>query len=101
MTVNNKTVGAPQLQIFKGERLKKQLEIFDRYRNVEYYKEYQENIMNYLKLEPPFYTQQLYSEILSPAIQSVLSDKNADPTQILKEGVGTFQTNFLDKVEIK
>ena len=101
LTVNNKTVGAPQLQIFKGERLKKQLEIFNEYRNVEYYKEYQENVMNYLKLEPPFYTQQLYSEILSPAIQSVLSDKNADPTQILKEGVKTFQKNFLNKVEIK
>jgi len=98
---NNKTVGAPQLQIFKGNRLKKQLEVFDKYRNVEYYKEYQENVANYLKLEPPFYTQQLYSEILSPAIQSVLSDKNADPSKILKDGVKTFQTNFLNNVQTK
>jgi len=55
----------------------------------------------YIHPEPPYYCQQLYSEYLGPAVQKVLTDKNADPEKLLKDAAREFQHNFLDKIEYK
>jgi multiple sugar transport system substrate-binding protein len=94
-------VGFPQLASFKGERKAVYDRILDKYRNVPRYERFSNDASNYAKPEPPFFCQQLYSEGLTPAVQSVLTNPNADPQKVLNDGVKLFQSRFLDKVNKK
>ena len=42
-------------------------------------------------------SQELY-KILDACIQSVLTDKNADPAELIKNANSDFQKNYLDKI---
>jgi ABC-type glycerol-3-phosphate transport system substrate-binding protein len=55
--------------------------------------------IKYVRPEPPFFCQQLYSEILAPAIQAVVTKKNSAPAKLMQAGAKTFQTRFLDQVK--
>ncbi len=52
----------------------------------------------YMRPEPPFFCQQLYSEYLGPAVQAVLTEKNADPQALLANAARGFQERFLHTV---
>ena len=89
--------GSPRMPIFIGPYQQKVKVILDKYRNVPYQAEYEENTAQYIRFEPPIYCQQLYSEVLSPAVQEVLTNKNAEPQTILHQSARMFQQRFLDK----
>lgn len=92
-------VGIPQLCAYQREQKKIYDQILDKYRNIPVYERFRDEASKYVKAEPPFFCQQLYSEALSPAIQAVLTDKNADPKKLLDEKVAMFQTRFLDTIK--
>ena len=94
-------IGFPQLSAFQGERKKVYEQIIDKYRNVPAYDRFANEASLYARPEPPFFCQQLYSEGLSPAVQSVLTNKNADPQKLLDDGVKQFQKRFLDQANEK
>ncbi len=50
-----------------------------------------------MKFEEPYFAQELYG-ILDAVLQSVLTDKNADPKALLDKAVNDFQTQYLDKL---
>lgn len=52
----------------------------------------------YMRPEPPFFSQQLYSEYLGSALQNVLTNKNADCKQLLVNAVRGFTERFLNQV---
>jgi len=91
-------VGAPYIPIFRGERQKQWDEILDQLRTIPRFAEYQENVVDYLKTEPPFYCQQLYKDVLGPSVQEVLTKKDADPAAILNRHAEMFQERYLDKI---
>lgn len=97
MQRQGRLIGIPALPIFKGEYQKKIDEIIDKYRNVPKYEGVMEKAVKYLRAEPPFYAQQLYGQAIGPAVQAVLTDKNADPAALLKRYAAEFQRRFLDK----
>ncbi|MCX7919787.1 MAG: sugar ABC transporter substrate-binding protein [bacterium] len=92
-------VGIPQLCAYQGERKEIFDRILDTYRNIPLYERFRTEANKYVKAEPPFFCQQLYSEALSPAVQSVLSNKNADPKKLLDTAATQFQTRFLDTIK--
>lgn len=92
-------VGIPQLSAYQGERKELYDRILDKYRNIPIYERFRNDASKYVKAEPPFYCQQLYSEALSPVVQAVLTNKNAEPKKLLDEAVKTFQTRFLDTIK--
>lgn len=94
-----RVVGVPYIPIFTGDWQQTWDKIVDKYRNIPKFEKYQREVSKYLKLEPPYYCQQLYSQCLSPAVQEVLSDKGAEPEKILRRYAQYFQTRFLDKIE--
>ncbi len=49
--------------------------------------------------EPPIEAQYVYGQVLSPIVQEVLSNKNADPAKLLKDAAAKFQKDYLDKVK--
>lgn len=69
-----------------------------KYRSLPYYKEYRENVAEHARFEPPYYTQQLYNQILLPILQEVLTKEASDSQALLDDGVRKFQTQFLDRV---
>jgi ABC-type glycerol-3-phosphate transport system substrate-binding protein len=91
-------VGIPQLSAYQGERKELYDRILDKYRNIPVYERFRDDASKYVKAEPPFYCQQLYSEALSPAVQAVLTDKNADPKKLLDTAAAMFQSRFLDTI---
>ncbi len=52
----------------------------------------------YMRPEPPFFCQQLYSEYLGPAIQEILTTKNADSKTLLIKAASGFQDRFLNNL---
>ena len=92
-------VGLPGVALYVGEKQKEFEEMESKYRNVPLFPEYRKYVAKYARSEPPYYTQQLYSEVLLPAVQNVLTDKNADSLEILNKGAEMFQKRFLDKME--
>jgi len=87
------------LPIFKEEHQKKIDEIMDKYRTVPSQKELMAEALKYIHPEPPYFSQQLYREALGPAVQEVLTNKDADPEKILKNANKRFQERFLDKIQ--
>ena len=53
-----------------------------------------------IKPEEPQKCQELYS-LIDSCIQAVLTDKNADPAQLIHQAAVDFQTNYLDKLTDK
>lgn len=51
-----------------------------------------------IKAEEPVSCQQLY-QILDSCVQAVLTDKNADPAELIKKASDDFQKNYLDKMD--
>ena len=52
----------------------------------------------YMRPEPPFFCQQLYSEYLGPAVQAVLTKRDAEPQALLTKAARGFQERFLTQV---
>ncbi|GAB4314408.1 MAG: extracellular solute-binding protein [Candidatus Sumerlaeia bacterium] len=94
----NRVVGVPSLPAFQPEQQEKLNAIIAKYRNFPDYSALMNEAAKYVRVEPPHYCQALYSEFLSPAVQQVLTNKNADPAAILKEKNAQFQKQYLDKV---
>ena len=93
-------VGIPSLPVFIPEYQQKIDAIIDSYRNVPSFSELMAEAVQYVRPEPPFYAQNLYSQYLSPAVQKVLTDEKADPEKIMKEATKDFQARFLDKMKL-
>ena len=91
-------VGHGVLPVFHGEYQDKVDAIIDKYRTVPSQKELMQEAAKYVHTEPPYYCQQLYSECLGPAVQTVLTKKDADPQKILKDAAAEFQKRYLDKI---
>ena len=71
-----------------------------KYRTLPYYGEYRKNVSQYARFEPPYYTQQLYRQILLPPLQEVLIDPDSNPKALLDKAVRDFQTQFLDEMSL-
>lgn len=88
------------LPIFVGETDQKARRAAQEYQDVLVdYSELWKEASKYMRPEPPFFSQQLYSEYLGPAIQAVLTQKNADPQKIFAEAAANFEQRFLRKVQ--
>lgn len=48
-------------------------------------------------IEPPVAAQEMYGKYLSPVVQQLLSNKNADPEKLMKAAAQKFQKEVLDK----
>ncbi len=94
----DRLVGVPSLPVFVPEYQKKFDAVIDKYRNVPPLTALMAEAVKYMRPEPPFYCQVLYSEYLSPAIQKVLTDKDADPEKILTRAAKDFQERFLENM---
>jgi ABC-type glycerol-3-phosphate transport system substrate-binding protein len=87
------------LPIFEGEIDSKAREAATPYKDVLVdFPDVWREAAKYMRPEPPFYCQQLYSEYLAPAIQAVLTKRDADPKALLTQAARGFQERFLDKV---
>jgi len=86
------------LPVFSGEYQDKIEAIIDKYRTVPGQQELMQEASEYIRPEPPYYCQQLYSEFTGPAVQKVLTDQDADPEELLKRAASDFQERFLNKV---
>lgn len=77
---------------------KYRLELIEKHRNTDkkLYADYEDFSKISIVPEPPINCQQLYAA-LDGCIQKVLSEKNADPEELLKKAASDFQTNYLDK----
>jgi multiple sugar transport system substrate-binding protein len=92
-------VGYPVLPVFAEEYQSKIDAIIDKYRTVPAMPQLMRDASKYLHPEPPYFSQQLYHEFLSPAVQAVLTDKNADPATLLHNAARDFQKRFLDQIK--
>ena len=63
------------------------------------YPEVWQEAAKYIKPEPPYFCQQLYSEYLSPALQAVLTNKNANPADLMTKAARGFEDRFLKRVK--
>lgn len=91
-------VGAPYIPIFRGERQRQWDAILENYRTIPRFAEYG-SVVDYLKTEPPYYCQQLYKEVLGPAVQEVLTNEKSDPAAILGKSAEIFQRRYLDRIK--
>ncbi|MFH0793975.1 MAG: extracellular solute-binding protein [bacterium] len=91
-------VGLPALPVFHGAYQDGIQALLDKYRNVPAYPGLMEEAVKYVRAEPPFYSNQLYHEILSPLVQEVLTNHDANPKALLDKGAKRFQERFLDKM---
>jgi len=89
------------IPVFHGEYQDKVEAIVDKYRTIPGQKELMRKAVKYVRPEPPYYSQQLYSEFLGPAVQEVLTNQDADPAKLLKSAARDFQRRFLDNVTVK
>lgn len=97
---NNLVAGIHGLRIFTGaDRVKMEDDIFKEVRNVNHalFVDSETNVGT-LRPEEPVLCQELY-KTLDSVIQTVLTEKNADPKALLDKAAETFQKDYLDKVE--
>jgi len=90
--------GCPYVPIFTGKRAEQWEATLARHRNVPVFEYYGLTVTETLRAEPPYFCQQLYSEALSPAVQEVLRDPEADPGEVLRRYGDSFQSIFLDRL---
>ena len=95
---SGRPVGGPRFPVYLDEYQNNVDAIYKRYLNVPDYSSFTNNTNKYIRFEPPYYCQQLYSEVLSPAVQAVTTDSDADPQEIMDEGAKMFQKRFLSKI---
>lgn len=91
-------VGPRPLQLWiNKDRLHAEDAIYNKYTNVnmEYFRHYDEVSVTNLRLEEPYYTQDLYA-ILDTVVQAVISDKDSDPKVLLDNANSEFQKKFMD-----
>ena len=95
----NAVVIKPSLSLWKNDEYTKQINnLYDKYMNVD------PKLWNFdqskvtLKKEEPESAQQLYS-VLSPIMQEVLTNENADVRALVADAAKRFQTDTLDKLE--
>ena len=93
-----RVVGFPGVAHLTGQWQEKWDKMEAKYRSLPYYKEYRENVAKSARFEPPYYTQQLYSQILLPIIQKILTDPQSNPQSLLDDAVKKFQEQFLDQI---
>ena len=101
MKRQDRIFGFGVIPVFHGDYQDKVDAIIDKYRTVPGQEKLMREAAKYVHPEPPYYSQQLYSEFLGPSVQAVLTDKGADPPQLLKDAVKSFQRRYLDKIRIK
>lgn len=98
----NQIVGPYMPLIFaKGERSTKEALLYDKYKtvNMDFWKDYLLSPTTLkIKTEEPYNTQELYAA-LDIVLQTVFTDKNADPKATLDKSVAAFQSTYLDKVK--
>lgn len=87
------------LPVFKGELDQKAREALAEYKDV--FVDFADvgEAAKYIRPEPPFFSQQLYSEYLGPAVEAVLTDMRANPTKLLAKAAKSFQERFLSQVK--
>ncbi len=84
------------LPVFVGETDRKAREAAAAYKDVLVdFPDVWREAAKYMRPEPPFFCQQLYSEYLAPALQAVLTKRNADPKELLTKAARGFQERFL------
>ena len=86
----------------KSETNRFENELIDKYANsnpnhVRLYNEFVANCPAEIQAEEPVCAQELYA-ILDSCIQAVLTNKNANPAEILKKANADFQANYLDNL---
>ena len=94
-------VGPHGLRIWTDEtRIAEEDKILGKYSNVnlDLFRDYMDNGSKGMRAEEPVNAQELYQK-LDIALQTVLTDKNADPQKILDKAVEEFQRDYLDKVQ--
>ncbi len=88
------------LPIFIGQTDKKAREAAAPYKDVLVdFPEIWNEAAKYMRTEPPFFCQQLYSEYLGPAVQAVLTEKDSDPKILLAKAARGFQERFLNGIK--
>jgi len=87
------------LPIFVGEVDRRMRDVAEEYSDVlvDYHEVWLE-AAKYLRPEPPFFCQQLYSEYLGPVLQEVLTNKKAKAAELLRIAAEGFQKRFLDSL---
>lgn len=65
--------------------------------NLDYFQSYINGPQVTMRLEEPFYCQELYA-ILDGVIQTVITDPQADPEVLLDQAADKFQREYLDKL---
>lgn len=94
-------VGPHGLRVWINEdRIAAEQEIIKKYTNVNMamFEDYMVNGGNGLRPEEPVNAQELY-KTLDVVIQSVLTNKDADPQALLDKAVAEFQKDYLDKAQ--
>lgn len=83
-----------------SEITRKRNEVLERFTNVNkaFFKEYEAFDTVTIRAEEPVNCQELY-KVLDDCIQQVLTDKSADPAQVIKKAAADFQANYLDKAQ--
>ena len=100
MKEQDRIFGFGVLPVFHGEYQDKVDAIIDKYRTVPGQEELMREAAKYVRPEPPYYSQQLYSEYLGPIVQEVITNKDAEPKAMLEEAAENFQKRFLDKIKV-
>jgi ABC-type glycerol-3-phosphate transport system substrate-binding protein len=91
-------VGIPAVPVFKPEYQAKYDAVIDKYRNLPAYRELMAAAAKAAHFEPPRESQTLYRDYLSPAVQDVLVNRNADPEALLRHASQRFQQRVLDPI---
>lgn len=95
-----RVVGIPEFPVLSGELEAARAALRAEYANVpvENFTAYEEGTAALtLRPEPPIETQQLY-QILDAAVQSVLTDQNADPQALLDAAAQQYTSQVLDRI---
>ena len=96
-----RVIGPQGLTIWaNSDRTKAEDELRKKFTNVNMalWNSYADNKDVKIKPEPPINAQELY-KALDIAIQTVLTDKNADPKKLLDQTAAAFQKDYLDKAK--
>lgn len=94
-------VGPHGIRIWTSpERVKAEDDLLNKYCdiNLDMWSNYAASKDVTLKAEEPVNCQELY-KALDGVVQAVLTDKNADPKQLLDKSVANFQKDYLDKAQ--
>jgi ABC-type glycerol-3-phosphate transport system substrate-binding protein len=101
MKRQDRIFGFGVIPVFHGEYQDKVEGIVDKYRTIPGQKKLMREAAKYVHPEPPYFSQQLYSEFLGPSVQEVLTNEKSNPEKLLREAAHDFQSRFLDKITIK